>query len=37
MNWREKFTNVLGDYEREMYEWMRGVVESKEESSSSGC
>lgn len=21
INWREKFTNILGDYEREMYVW----------------
>lgn len=22
MNWREKFTNTVGDYEREIYVWM---------------
>lgn len=24
MNWREKFTNILRDYEREIYVWGRG-------------
>lgn len=24
MNWREKFTNIVGDYEREIYVWMGG-------------
>ncbi|KAI9519712.1 hypothetical protein NQZ68_025851 [Dissostichus eleginoides] len=34
INWREKFTNILGDYEREMYVWM-GKTESEGASSSS--
>lgn len=24
MNWREKFTNIVGDYEREIYVWIEG-------------
>lgn len=35
MNWREKFTNIVGDYEREIYEWIGGA-ESEWASSSSG-
>lgn len=23
MNWREKFTNIVGDYGREIYVWSR--------------
>lgn len=37
MNWREKFTNIVGDYEREIYVWIEGGAESKGASSSSGC
>lgn len=36
MNWREKFTNIVGDYEREIYVWMGGG-EREGASSSSGC
>lgn len=27
MNWREKFTNIVGDYEREIYVWIGGSGE----------
>lgn len=27
MNWREKFTNIVGDYEREIYVWIEGSGE----------
>lgn len=36
MNWREKFTNIVGDYEREMHVWT-GRTESEGASSSSVC
>lgn len=36
MNWREKFTNRVGDYERERYVWVGGA-ENEGASSSSGC
>lgn len=27
MNWREKFTNTIGDYEKEIYVWIGGSRE----------
>lgn len=36
MNWREKFTNIVGDYGREINVWIV-EAERKGASSSSGC
>lgn len=36
MNWREKFTNIVGDYGREINVWIVGA-EREGASSSSGC